>query len=123
MTNLAPLPSFQRSLSAEPSASLERHPEFTGGASAAVVNATSIGMAVQQQFPAPSKTVSGERSSGASAAVITVSAGGSPQQQLPGGLPRDVFPSMGSAPAMAGPPAGIQESQLPTGNTVTVTIR
>ena len=123
MTNLAPLPFFSRSLSAEPLASLERHPEFTGGASAAVANASSIGMATQQQLPAPSKTVSGERSSGACAAVLTVSAGGSPQQQLCGGLPRDVFPAMGTAPAMAGPPAGIQESQLPTGSTITVIIK
>jgi hypothetical protein len=126
MLNLAPLSLFSSpssSPSAEPLASLERHPEFTGGGCAAVLNVSSIGMAAQQQLPAPSKTVSGERSSGACAAVITVSAGGSPPQQLLSGLPRDVFPAMGSAPAMAGPPAGIQESQLPTGSTVTVTIR
>jgi len=80
-------------------------------------------MTAPQQFPAAMVTASGERNSGASAAVVTVSAGGAPQQQLPGGLPRDVFPAMGSVPAMAGPPAGIQESQLPTGSTITVTIR
>lgn len=125
-SNTTPLPFFVPTASPSsgaPSPNIERHPEFSGGASAAVVSFSSLGMAAQQQLPAASKTVSGDRSSGASAAVVNVSAGGSPQEQLPAGMPRDVFPALANLSFVAGPPAGIQESQLRSNHTLTITVK
>jgi hypothetical protein len=125
---LAPLPHLARlyedARSSAPKAVADVHPEYSGaGGCAAVANSDGGGLAPQQQFPAASKTVSGERSAGACAASVTVSGDGPPQLQLPGGNPRDVFPGAGSLPAIAGPPAGTQEAQIHTGGTINVTIR
>ncbi len=100
---------------------VEAHPEFTGGASSAVVNYHAGEIPRSQTF-GRAIDVSGDIG-GATSAATTISGDGPQQQQLPG-LPRDVFPDQtGSATAAAGPPPGLVEPQIFTGATVNVTIR
>ena len=100
---------------------VEAHPEFTGGASAAVANYHAGEIPRSQTF-GRAIDVSGDIG-GATASATTISGDGPQQQQLPG-LPRDVFPDQaGGGTASAGPPAGLQESQIHTGPSITVTIR
>jgi hypothetical protein len=126
---LAPLPHLARlyedAKSSASKAVADVHPEYSGaGGCAAVVNSDGGGLAPQQQFPAASKTVSGERSAGACAAAITVDGGGSPQRQLATGIPRDIFPGLdASLPPISGPPAGTVEGQILKGRTIDVTIK
>ena len=125
--NLPPLPSLPpragESASTPATAVLECHPERSGGGSGAVNNSGSPDMAVQIQHPAAMVTVSGERAGGSCAAVDNVFVGGSPQNQLCSGLPRDVFPGSQSLPSPAGPPPGRQEGQLRSSSHIDVTIR
>lgn len=100
---------------------VEAHPEFTGGASSAVVNYHAGEIPRLQTF-GRAIDVSGD-AGGATSAATTISGDGPAQQQLPGGLPRDVFPGVGTVPVLAGPPAGTQEAQIHTGSTINVTIR
>ena len=100
---------------------VEVHPEFVGGASAAVTNYNAGEIPRSQTF-GRAIDVSGDIG-GATSAATTISGDGPQQQQLPG-LPRDVFPDQaGSATAAAGPPPGLAEPQIFTGATVTVTVR
>lgn len=100
---------------------VEAHPEFTGGASAAVANFHAGEIPRSQTF-GRAIDVSGD-AGGATSAATNIS-GDSPQQQQLPGLPRDVFPDQtGNASASAGPPPGLQESQIHTGSTINTTIR
>ena len=75
------------------------------------------------QLPACLRNVSVEGQAGASAAVVSVNAGCSPQQQLRNGVARDVSGDHGAASAPACAPAGIQEGQIISRGTTDVTIR
>jgi hypothetical protein len=100
---------------------VEAHPEFTGGASSAAVNYHAGEIPRLQTF-GRAIDVSGD-AGGATSAATTISGDGPAPQQLPGGLPRDVFPGVDTVPVLAGPPAGTQEAQIHTGSTINVTIR
>jgi len=101
---------------------VEVHPELVGGASAAAVTYNAGEIPLSQTF-GRAVDVSGD-SGAATSAVSTISGDGPAQQQLPGGLPRDVFPGAdSSSAAAAGPPPGITESQIFSGKRVEITIR
>lgn len=125
--NLPPLPSLPprawEVASTPATVVLECHPERGGGGCGAINNSPSPDMAVQIQHPSAIFTVSGERAGGACSAVDNVFVGGSSQNQLCSGLPRDVFPGSLSLPAVAGPPPGRQEGQLLSAGHIDVTIR
>jgi hypothetical protein len=101
---------------------VEAHPEFTGGASAAVANYHAGEIPRSQTF-GRAIDVSGD-AGGATSSATTMSGDSSQQQQQLPGLPRDVFPDQaGGGTAAAGPPPGLVEPQIFTGATVNVTIR
>jgi hypothetical protein len=104
-------------------ATLEVFPERGGVGSGAVSNGITPGMATPIQLPACLRNVSVEGQAGASAAVVSVNAGCSPQQQLRGGVARDVSGDHGTSSAPACAPAGIQEGQIVSRGTTDVTIR
>ncbi len=100
---------------------VEAHPEFTGGASSAVVNYHAGEIPRSQTF-GRGIDVSGDTGV-ASSSATTISGDGPQQQQLPG-LPKDFFPDQaGSATAAAGPPPGLVEAQIFRGETINVNIR